>query len=433
MHVRLTILLALSALLAAPATAQEREPLQINSYGAVLDNIDLLIDHYSNFLARKYELTDEQDQYTRHLLRERSHEFLDTHQDNLRGLIETLFEVRTGGDMSADGLMAWGEAARPIYEDARQLIIAGNDDWREILSDDQKRRHDEDLKLMYESFETTETQLDRITSGEMTVDEFRNPRRARSVRRSTARATNDDMPPPGEPPSNRLDPPSDEAASAARERAQELRERLAERRRQRAEERGAMEETPLDDPAAVAPAKSGKSGRMTRNEPVERDRTEPARGETRSPAAASRREPTRRTTARTPAGKGKDHVGAWEKYVEDFIARYQLDDAQQQQARSILDDCKQRADQYLQSKKSTMERIDADLGKLKASKDKSDGKRRTSQISKLTEQQQKLRAPVDEIFEKQLKPRLDRIPTRSQVRAAEESKNKKGSKRARGD
>lgn len=192
MRTRLTIMLALTALLAWPAAAQERQPLQINSYGAVLDNIDLLIDHYSNFLARKYELTDEQDQYTRHLLRERSHEFLDSHQDDLRGLIETLFEVRTGGEMSAEGLMEWGEAARPIYEDARKLIVAGNDDWREILSEDQKRRHDDDLKLMYESFETTETQLDRIATGEMTVDEFRNPRRSRAVTRRTARATPDE-------------------------------------------------------------------------------------------------------------------------------------------------------------------------------------------------------------------------------------------------
>lgn len=429
MRTRLTIMLALTALLAWPAAAQERQPLQINSYGAVLDNIDLLIDHYSNFLARKYELTDEQDQYTRHLLRERSHEFLDSHQDDLRGLIETLFEVRTGGEMSAEGLMEWGEAARPIYEDARKLIVAGNDDWREILSEDQKRRHDDDLKLMYESFETTETQLDRIATGEMTVDEFRNPRRSRAVTRRTARATPDeDAPPPPDidPPSNRMDPPSDEAASAARQRAEELRERLAERRRQRAEGQPEAEDSPMIDPGSA----NSKAARRRPVEEAERpERTaEPRRGSTKPPESSSRRETTRRTTSKAPAGK--DHASAWEKYVEDFIARYALDDAQQQQARSILEDCKQRADQYLQSKKSTMERIDEDLTKLKATRE-GDSKRRASQISKLTEQQTKLKAPIDDIFEKQLKPRLERIPTRSQVRAAEESKNKKGKKGGR--
>lgn len=175
------------------------------------------------------------------------------------------------------------------------------------------------------------------------------------------------------------------------------------------------------------------NSKAARRRPVEEaerpERTaEPRRGSTKPPESSSRRETTRRTTSKAPAGK--DHASAWEKYVEDFIARYALDDAQQQQARSILEDCKQRADQYLQSKKSTMERIDEDLTKLKATRE-GDSKRRASQISKLTEQQTKLKAPIDDIFEKQLKPRLERIPTRSQVRAAEESKNKKGKKGGR--
>src|SRR5690606_1267077 len=73
-HTAVIALLSLVGLTAPTVRAQEPDQPQPHGYTAVLDNIDLLIDHYTNFLSRKYELTSEQDAYTRHLLRERAHQ-----------------------------------------------------------------------------------------------------------------------------------------------------------------------------------------------------------------------------------------------------------------------------------------------------------------------------------------------------------------------
>lgn len=393
----LAAVVALAA--AAPAWAQGKQPPPAaRGYGAVLDNIDLLIDHYAGFLGRKYDLTDEQDQYTREMLRERAHEFLDAHEDELRGLIDQLFEVRSGGEMTQEQLIEWGKRAQPLYQEAKKLIIDGNDDWREILTPEQKKIHDEDLRLMEQSFATTEDQLDRIVSGQMTVEEFRNPRR--SVRRRTATpaqtATTNPPPPPPDvappPPSAQPTPlnpphPGEEATMRPVRR---------------------MSPKTPSEPGAVAPRPREVTPSRRPNTPA-------------TPEASARRRPE--PTART---SGSDYQSQWDKYVEDFIQRYKLDDAQQQQAHSILNDCKTQASRYLQGRKSTIDRIDKQIAALKAavSGQGADARKRSQQVSELNKQKDKLREPVGRIFEKQLKPRLERIPTRAQRREAEKAASK---------
>ena len=181
---RVLALGAVFCFLAGPAPAQTDEREHTTGYNAIIDNMDLLVDNYAKFLARKYDLTEEQDEYTKFLLRERAFQFLDSHEGNLRELVDRLFDARTGGEMAPEQLIAWGRQAGPIYDEAKKLIIAGNDEWREILTPEQQEIHDEDLKLMYQSFETTEEQLGRIVSGEMTVEEFRSPQRGRRSARS---------------------------------------------------------------------------------------------------------------------------------------------------------------------------------------------------------------------------------------------------------
>lgn len=179
-YVLMLVMLGMVCCVGAPrARAQSDNPQRTAGYSAILDNLDLLVDNYAGFLARKYDLTPEQDEYTRHLLRERADEFFSKHQENLRGLIDRLFDVRSGGQMTQQELIEWGREVQPIYDDAKQVIIEGNNEWREILTDDQKKIHDEDLRMMYESFDSTEEKLGRILSGEMTVDEFRSPQRSR--------------------------------------------------------------------------------------------------------------------------------------------------------------------------------------------------------------------------------------------------------------
>jgi len=384
-----------------PGLAQSDDQERPAGYSAIIDSIDVLVDNYAGFLARKYDLTEEQDAYTKSLLRERSYEFLDRHEEELRVLVDRMFDVRTGGEMTAEELIEWGQRVRPVYEEAKRLVTDGNNEWREILTAQQKKIHDEDLALMHQSFETTEDQLDRIVSGEMTVDEFRSPKRARQR--------------PSRPKASRTLPPRDEPRVAREAPPPERPQRLSP------PAPGERPEPPAD-----------QAGRhVTRPEPDEvrpparratQPRAEPLRDEAK-PGASKRHEAPPRDVA-TKAGD-KAPEGAWEKYVREFIETYKLNDEQSQKAHAVLEDCKSQRDRYLRGHKGQIEQLDKQLEELKKSKDK----KRASQLSALSAKRNQLMEPMERIFEQQLKPRLERLPTRAQRRAAEAAAKKPATKK----
>ncbi len=115
-----------------------------------------------------------------------------------------------------------------------------------------------------------------------------------------------------------------------------------------------------------------------------------------------------------PASARRGRESAWEAYTREFIAKYHLDGGQSQKALSILRECQEEANQYLLRHKSDFEQLQQKLEKVaKADAPKEEELRTRSQ------QATKLRAPLNEIFERQLKPRLEKLPTRAQRAAAE--------------
>lgn len=97
-------------------------------------------------------------------------------------------------------------------------------------------------------------------------------------------------------------------------------------------------------------------------------------------------------------------VDEWEVYTYEFIRRFELDRDQSQRAVLVLLQCQQRRDAYLKSRESTL----ADLGKEMLLLPQGDA--RASAERRLAA----LRRPIEEIFERQLKPRLEKLPTRKQ-------------------
>lgn len=408
----------LVGLLLFPGTAGAQE--QRRGYSAILDNTDVLVENYANFLARKYDLNAEQDAFTRQLLREKANQFLGQHENDLRGLVDRLFEVRTGAEMPQEELIDWGKKAAPLFNDAKKIIVEGNDQWRQVLTEEQKKIHDEDLALMHESFQTTEDQLTRIVTGQMTVEEFRNPPRNKTRNeRAAAR----------------------EVPNARRFREQQEQQGI--------EQPGAQQDGPVVDaqplPADSAPGASGApataSGeRPRRASPAERTRrSQPPptrtgddagqggqvveRGGDAAPAvpdSPGRRD--RRTGRARAAVAGKDFESQWEAYVRDFIQRFQLNEAQSQRAQSILKDCQEQGQRVMKSRQAQLERIDKRETELRESKDKEMSK----QLAELGKERTKLLEPINDIFEKQLKPRLESLPTRAQRAAAETAAKKPG-------
>lgn len=109
--------------------------------------------------------------------------------------------------------------------------------------------------------------------------------------------------------------------------------------------------------------------------------------------------------------QAESHHGAWESYVRDFISRYALDEEQRQRAWTILLDCRQRAEAIMQPQRNEML---AAISEYLAAREADD-----PQQEALAAKINRMREPIDRIFETQLKPRLDKLPTRAQRKAAE--------------
>lgn len=106
----------------------------------------------------------------------------------------------------------------------------------------------------------------------------------------------------------------------------------------------------------------------------------------------------------------------WEAYTREFIAKYQLDEGQSQRAWTILKDCQEQADLYLLRNRARLSSLEQRL----RAKPSGDEAKRKAEEAALGEMLHEVCAPVEQIFEARLKPRLDRLPTRSQRVAAGE-------------
>ena len=134
------VVIALLALLAPAAFAFQNPPAQEPMTGPLsqLINVPQLVENYARFLARKYNLDETQEKATVDILQKRSQEFLTNHEAKIFELYNSMLVVRGGGDMSQNELMDWGKSAMPIYQDAKEIIIGGNGEWRKLLNDQQR-------------------------------------------------------------------------------------------------------------------------------------------------------------------------------------------------------------------------------------------------------------------------------------------------------
>lgn len=105
----------------------------------------------------------------------------------------------------------------------------------------------------------------------------------------------------------------------------------------------------------------------------------------------------------------------WEAYTRRFIIRYKLDEEQTQKAWAICNECQERGRAYIARRKPVLEEIDKRLRKPASAT----GGEELAQRGRLESEKADNLAPLTKIFEEQLKPRLERLPTRAQRRAAE--------------
>ncbi|MCC6360510.1 MAG: hypothetical protein IT450_17365 [Phycisphaerales bacterium] len=102
-----------------------------------------------------------------------------------------------------------------------------------------------------------------------------------------------------------------------------------------------------------------------------------------------------------------NRLSAWEKYVTEFLERYKCDDDQTQKAAQILAQCQEQGRTYLSKKERDFHNLQTKTQAARAR-----GNRDEQKV--LDERYAELRKPIDDIFEEQLKPRLDKLLTRAQ-------------------
>ncbi|MBK9127302.1 MAG: hypothetical protein IPM13_05835 [Phycisphaerales bacterium] len=108
----------------------------------------------------------------------------------------------------------------------------------------------------------------------------------------------------------------------------------------------------------------------------------------------------RKPNAASAPSKPKDE---WEIYVENFIRRYKLDDAQQNTARRILASVQEQRERYLRRRLADITALERKLAAAQGEEDK----------AKIRAELERLQAPLERYFN-ELKERLDRLPSKKQ-------------------
>ena len=149
--------------LASGAQAQEEEQPDILDRD-VLDseadpggfwNVSSILEMAVDNLGRRYNLNDTQKAYTNNMMQTRVTRFIRDHQDEVWPILRSLLLHQQQGTLpDQETAKRMGPRVLKLMHEAKKEIYESNSEWREILTDDQKRMHDWDLKEMDKTFES---------------------------------------------------------------------------------------------------------------------------------------------------------------------------------------------------------------------------------------------------------------------------------------
>ncbi|MCH7526220.1 MAG: hypothetical protein IID39_02180 [Planctomycetes bacterium] len=129
-------------------------------------NVDSILDTAVQNLSRRYNLNEEQTAFTDEMMKTRVTRFLDAHQSEIWPLIRDLALYQRKGSMP-DATIAKeiGPKALKILSEAKDEIYRSNKEWREILTPDQRKVHDFDLRDMDQKFAAMERNFGEWAEG----------------------------------------------------------------------------------------------------------------------------------------------------------------------------------------------------------------------------------------------------------------------------
>ncbi len=127
--------------------------------------VETIMEQAVRNIALRYNLNDEQTGYTHELMRREVTRFLKEHEDQVWPVIRDLItaQFKPPGDKSK--VMQIGKAAQPLATLAEKAIFDANEEWRHILTPQQKRKHDFDLDEMRKTFTKIHGNFDQWAKG----------------------------------------------------------------------------------------------------------------------------------------------------------------------------------------------------------------------------------------------------------------------------
>ena len=144
--------------------------------------------------------------------------------------------------------------------------------------------------------------------------------------------------------------------------------------------------------------------------PVEREERRKVRRRRMSEQQAVRAE----LAARSQTDQVAIEMDAWEKYVANFVARFAFDEGQRDAASSFLHELKTRALDHRDRHHEEIDRMERAIRDSKGTPD---------ELAEIKRQLLTLYGPIDDMF-KELKERLDKLPTKAQREAVAQDDEK---------
>ncbi len=169
----LLVLAAAPLLGTARAQTSDNPDAEANEVNEAKRTVDELWDTSSilkmavNNLAIRYNLNEEQRAYTDDMMTTRVSRFIEKRQAEIWPLLRDLIlQQRNGTNPDPDVARRLGPPALKIIREAKEEIFASNEEWREILTDQQKKMHDWDLREMKHTFRAMERNFESWARGD---------------------------------------------------------------------------------------------------------------------------------------------------------------------------------------------------------------------------------------------------------------------------
>lgn len=127
-----------------------------------------ILDAYVAQVTRYYNLTEEQEEYTRKLMNQRVKSFLQDHEREVRSLIAEYWNYQLSQELpEPQAAQEFARRAAPLIDAARKEIFEGNMQWRRVLDEEQRAKHDRDLQQMTTFFDNLDRGLERWKHGDV--------------------------------------------------------------------------------------------------------------------------------------------------------------------------------------------------------------------------------------------------------------------------